>query len=173
MEPWLLIAAPIVGLAANASVQIVVCRLCGGKRLLRSVVLGFLTGITVAAAWAGLLAGRMDCSATDICIQAMIASLTTAMLGYCYSHFINLGETARRVRILYEFVEAQRPLSKAEILERYNAREMVEKRLERLLSTGQVIERDGHFVLRDRTVLRMAQIMELIRSVLGMRRTTL
>jgi hypothetical protein len=62
----------------------------------------------------------------------------TALL-YIYVNFVNMGETARRIRILRELVDVPEGLSREELLHRYNAREIVAKRLKRLAVTGQII----------------------------------
>jgi hypothetical protein len=55
-------------------------------------------------------------------------------LGYCFFHFINLGETACRIRILIELSESDYGLSRNEILERYDASYVVNVRLQRMIN---------------------------------------
>lgn len=90
----------------------------------------------------------------------------TAALGYGYFHLNNLGETARRVRILRELLEAGGKLSDAEILERYNAAVMVDKRLHRLTKSGQIQLRDGRLFAHHSSVVLMAKIMDHIKWLL-------
>jgi hypothetical protein len=86
-------------------------------------------------------------------------------LGYCYFHFINLGETARRIRIMREIYESPTGLTKTEIAKKYNAPEMVEKRLSRLINTGQLIEINGQLKLGKKTVLFMANILTTLKII--------
>ena len=89
-------------------------------------------------------------------------------LGYGYFHFLNLGETARRIRILREIESAPEGLSHQEILQRYSAAAIVERRLGRLLTTGQIVLRDGRYHVARKEVVRMARLVRLLRlSLLG------
>ena len=73
--------------------------------------------------------------------------LTYLSLAYFYVFgFYNLGESARRIRLLIELRSAgDRGMTLDEILAVYNARMIVEARLQRLLSGGQVVEREGRY----------------------------
>jgi hypothetical protein len=168
--PWLLACAPVIGLAANVGVQIASYRLAGRRGLLTSVVAGFAAGLvaTAVVVIATCVVGEEGAGVTAA--QLVLNLATAGALGYGYFHFINLGETARRVRILREFVEAGGALSPQEVLERYNAQAIVQVRLGRLLKTGQVTLRDGRYYIGRTTVLTMARIMEALKVlVLGRR----
>jgi len=168
---WLLALAPILGLAANVVVQVAACRTTRPFRLLRSVAIGFTASLVSAGALAISLALSLELSTPEIAAQLLLALLTTAMLGYCYFHFLNLGQTARRVRILRELVEAGGGLTRDELLKRYNAQEMIDQRLGRLLRGGQVVLRGGRYVIGKRAVLRMAQAIEFTRFFVGLPRS--
>jgi hypothetical protein len=162
---WMMALAPLAGLAANCAVQLTSFRLLRVK-LLKSIVIGFGAGLAVDAAlvcWACALASARP---SDWVGQIAVTLLTVAALGYGYFHFINLGETARRVRILREFVEAGGTLDEAGLLRRYNGAQIVQIRLQRLLSSGQVSLREGRYALCDPTVARMASIIRLLKQLL-------
>jgi hypothetical protein len=120
-------------------------------------------GTTILTFWA---AGTENFAAREMTAAFIVNLMTYGALSYGYFHFLNLGETARRVRILREIVEANRPLSLAEILERYDAREVVRNRLERLTGKGQVLFRDGRYTVARETVLRMAQAVDWLKRLL-------
>ncbi len=116
-------------------------------------------GLTV---WAGLAA---ELSAGDLS-GAFLANLATYVaLGYGYIHFLNLGQTARRVRLLRELVDAGEPLSRAELLKRYSAADIVRVRLARLEEGGQVVRRDGQLFIGKPTVLAMARAVGLVKQL--------
>ena len=165
---WLLALVPVGGLVLNVAVQVAVCR--WQRRLLRSVVIGFAAGLAGVLACTTLAGCLVPLPAAELAGQLAVNLMTMALLGYGYFHFVNLGETARRVRILSEVVEAGGSLSLEEVLGRYNARDMVANRLGRLLRNGQVVARDGRYFIGRRSVLRMARAMEWVRSILGMSR---
>lgn len=163
---WLLALAPVAGLAANVAVQVAAFRLLPGRQLLRSVVVGFAAGLLVTAA--AVAVGDPDRPLPDTIAGGLLAVLTTAALGYGYFHFVNLGETARRVRILTEFAEAGGRLTVADLLARYNAAGVVRVRLDRLLSKGQVVRTGDRLAVGKPTVLRMARTITALKQlVLG------
>jgi hypothetical protein len=86
-------------------------------------------------------------------------------LGYCYFHFINLGETARRVRIVRELLEAGGSLTRTELLARYNADEMIRVRFSRMLKNKQVIERNGRYYIGVPLLLWMAEALALMKRI--------
>ncbi|OGR69977.1 MAG: hypothetical protein A2089_11530 [Elusimicrobia bacterium GWD2_63_28] len=146
-------ASPLVGLAFNCLVQVLACR--RDRRLLRSVYRGFAGGAAACA---------LACGFGEELPPALV---TYAALGYCYFHFINLGETARRVRLMRELAEAgPAGLGKEELLSRYNARTMVEARFRRLLDNSQVVERNGRYYVGKPAVLWMARLVLLLKKLL-------
>lgn len=89
-----------------------------------------------------------------------------AALSYCYFVFINLGETARRIRILREVFDAPEGLSLEEILRRYNAKEIIERRLQRLLANGQIIIEEDKYYIGKPLMLWMAKIVVAFKFIL-------
>jgi len=145
--------SPVIGLAFNVATQIIACRSSG--RLLSSVYRGFAAGAAACALACGFS-------------PDLLASLTTyAALGYCYFHFINLGETARRIRIVREMSEAgPEGLSRQEVLARYNAESMLRARFARLLNNSQVVEKEGRYYIGKPAVLYMAKAISLMKLIL-------
>jgi hypothetical protein len=167
---WLLALTPVAGLAANVAAQVALCRALRWLGLLRSLILGFAIGLLAAAVLTHAAGSALELSAAEVALQMLVNGLTSAALGYCYFHFVNLGETARRVRILRELVEGGGALRREELLKRYNAQDMVRRRLDRLLRNGQVVVRADRYFIGKRTTLRMAQAVELVRRLTGLRR---
>lgn len=103
-------------------------------------------------------------------VNSLAIFLTNLMiycsLGYCYFHFINLGETARRIRILRELYDIKEGLSLEEILERYNAKEVIERRMKRLMKNRQIVLKNGRYYIGGTAVLVMARIMEALKLML-------
>ena len=87
------------------------------------------------------------------------------MLGYCYFHFINLGETGRRIRIVRELLSAD-GLTLEELLRRYNTSDMVEIRLARLLNNGQIAERNGKLFINNQFLVKASQIMIFMKKII-------
>ena len=121
---WLYAMVPWLALAVNVLVQLGVCRQPGvaGTRprwsLMRSIYAGFLAGFAlVAAVGACYLVGGPR-TPGDALASAAVNVMTYGALSFGYFHFINLGETARRIRIIREIDAAGRPLTREVILAR-------------------------------------------------------
>jgi hypothetical protein len=161
---------PIAGLAVNVIVQVAGFRLFPGMGLLKSVFVGFGAGILGVWCFELYVLSHFPARAVAEAVGFLATNTVIAgLLGYCYFHFVNLGETARRIRIVRELYDApQEGLLLSEILERYNSRDMVAMRLSRLLNNGQLVEREGRLFIGNPAMLRMSQAMTLCkRLILG------
>ncbi|MFA5160858.1 MAG: hypothetical protein WC421_01305 [Elusimicrobiales bacterium] len=148
---------PLVALAINAGLTAAMVERRVSP-LLQAVFMGFTAGFSA------LLLAEIACGGAIADIAADCA--TYCALSYCHFHFINLGETARRIRILRELAENPGGLSPSEILARYNARSIVEARLARLARSGQ-IRMDGMRYKSDgMSVLLMARALDFVKKLL-------
>ena len=97
--------------------------------------------------------------------------LIYALLGYCYFHFVNMGETARRIRILTELASTREGLSLREILERYSSKDIIDRRLARLVNSGQIKCENGRYYTGSAAVLTMAKFLAAAKKIIfgGMR----
>lgn len=154
---WVSALAAPAALALNVAVQVGAFRAMPRVGLLRSEVVGFaagLAGLVCVHAGVRLAAG----SAAEVAGPLAANLVTYGALGYCYFHFGNLGETARRVRIVREIYEAgERGLTMEEILRCYDAREIFDRRLARLTGAGQIVLRDGHYRIASPVLTLMAR----------------
>lgn len=163
---YLLLLIPILGLLVNAAAQIFLYKIRPDKGLLASIFIAFADGLFVLILCALALYGQAD--KKDFSAQLILDVTIYALLSYCYFHFLNLGETARRIRILRELAEAPAGLTAGELLRRYNAQEILERRISRLTKTGQIVLKNGRYYIENRTVLLMARIMEVMKiAMLG------
>lgn len=161
---------PVIGLITNVIVQIAIYRSFGGLGLLKSVFLGFFLGFVATLAIDAWVFYDARAPFTDLLSLALMDLITYTSLGYCYFHFINLGETARRIRIVREIQESPEGLSMEEIVARYGARHVVDIRLGRLLKKGQIIYRDGRYHIGQPSMLLMSKaIISMKVMLLGKR----
>lgn len=147
---------PIIFLLINMLVQVLSFRTASKKSLLNSIFIGFFAGffsLLVIEFWCKPASGF-----TNVIIYVL--------LGYCYFHFVGLSETARRIRMLMELYQSRDGLTLNEILSRYNAEEIVEKRLGRLISNGQLVCRDGKYFIGKPAVLFIAGAATLLKHLL-------
>jgi hypothetical protein len=148
---------PVYGLLLNVLVQLIAVR--SGFSLLRSIFTGFAAGLLYV-----LWGSRVPVSSPgDI--------LSYGALGYCYFHFLNLGETARRIRLLRELYEHPGGLSEAELLARYDSRGILAARMERLLSSGQLLLRGGRYYTGSPAVLLIARMTTRLKLIVTGRKS--
>ena len=120
----------------------------------------------------GLAVRSMPLLSATVWEMAGVWVLAYLFLAYCYIiGFFNLGESARRIRLLIELHGAgKRGMTLDEILAAYNARMIVEARLGRLLTGGQILERGGRYVSKRSPMLYIAKMLVLLKILfLGVR----
>lgn len=139
--------APFLGLAACMALHVTVSRARPTLPRLQGIGLSVGGGLTVVASLALLGPIELLPGPAAAWELAAVWALTYFVLAYCYIiGFFNLGESARRIRLLIELHQAgQRGLTLEEILSTYNGRMIVEVRLRRMITGGQIRERDGAY----------------------------
>jgi hypothetical protein len=128
----------------------------------RALLAGAVAGLCVLAALKGgaLISGINQGGA------AVANAIIYGCFCYVYFHFNNMGETARRVRLLREMASASRPLTYDEILARYNAEEILGRRLSRLLGAQQITRSGDRLYITDRSIYLMAWSVNLARGII-------
>ncbi|OGP15651.1 MAG: hypothetical protein A2052_07245 [Deltaproteobacteria bacterium GWA2_54_12] len=111
--------------------------------MLASAIAALPTGAALWAVHLSVLDGP------ELRASALYALLAYALLAYSYFHLFNMGETARRVRILVELRERGN-ISVEELKSFYDAGAILDRRLERLVALGQVRLEGGRIVLKSR-----------------------
>jgi hypothetical protein len=154
---------PVAALAANVGTQLIVVRARPAAGIAPSIVVGFLAGLAVAAAGGALIPAGAATTVLDRPATFLADLIAYLCLSYCYFNFLNLGITARRIRLLIELLETPGGLTWRELLKRYNAQEMVRARLGRLLSGGQVRERGGRYTIGTPLMLLVARVIVLLK----------
>jgi hypothetical protein len=167
---FILVVTPLAGLAFNVLLQVTGFRYTSRLSMLKSIVAGFLFGFVVVIIGSVFFLIRNVAEFSYALGILMANILTYTALGYCYFHFINLGETARRVRILREICEAGGALSLEEILSRYNGKMILQYRMARLLNNAQVIEHNGRYIIGNPIMLFITKIIVALKlMVIGKR----
>jgi hypothetical protein len=148
MLDYCLVAIPLVGLLVNAAAGLLAARCRPGWGLVRWVAAGFATGLVAVAVLGAVTHSRRGDPWQEAVTILFVNLATYAALSYCFFAFINLGKTSLRIRIFDEILRSRSGLSRQELFSLYDYRRMVELRLGRLLSKGQVVNRDGRYFLR-------------------------
>ena len=94
-----------------------------------------------------------------------------SMFSYWYFAFITLSETAIRTRLLMELDRSEDGLSEEEMLAKYNASELIEKRINRLVGNGQIINNEGRYYRGKPGLLLFAKFSETMHRLVPGKRT--
>ena len=145
---WWVVLSPILGLIVNIVCQIFSFRLIASLTLLRSIFLGFGIGFCLVGTLEMQRYSQAFYTQVGDFMSILIANeIIYACLGYCYFSMIGLGETARRIRLLKDLYANPKGLRLNEILALYNAKDMVDMRIGRLVNNGQVKLVKGHYFI--------------------------
>jgi len=156
---YLQVINSVIGLIVNMLVQVISLRYISNLGLLKSVYVGAVTGLVSVCTVETYISMSMFQSLNKFSATLIANFIIYMSLCYCYFHFINLGETARRIRILREIYDSEEGLSMTEILERYNAKEIFEKRINRLLNNGQIVDKNGKYYIGNPVMLLIAKVI--------------
>jgi hypothetical protein len=135
---------PVVGLAVNVFLQIVLLRVAEGRGFMRTIALGFFVGgmFTIVAYF---LAGLKWCSTgnSDGLLPLLLEWLcvigpTYAGLGYGYANFANLGNTSIRIRLCEELRHYPEGRPVEDIQKQYSEISILGLRLHRLSEGGDI-----------------------------------
>lgn len=77
-----------------------------------------------------------------------------------------MGETARRIRLVIEIFDHNTGLTRPEILSRYNSREVIDRRIHRLLKSGQIRTDGTRMSLWNPSVLLMSTVIAWLKWIL-------
>lgn len=169
---FLRILSPITGLIITVLTQVITFKYLPKTGLLKSIFLGFVFGLLACIAFEVLLFLSFPVIRASFLGIFFINTVIFISMGYNYYHFVSLGETGRRVRILSEIYMSKDGLSETEILERYNANVILKNRMIRLLNNGQVIFKDGSYYIGNPLMLIISKIISAFKYVLFRRGIT-
>jgi len=112
--------------------------------MLRAIFTSFFIGLLSTLTLSILILWQTE----TIDIWLLLTNLLTFIaLGYCYFHFINMGTTARRFRIMSELNSSSNGLTLDQIKKCYNSSEMIGHRIRRLIDNHQATYVDGYYNL--------------------------
>jgi len=152
---------PVVAVACVGDVvmQIAWFRCFPRGGVYRSMAAGFIAGAVLLIA--ASLAWR------DQPVGAHLADFGMYVcFAYIYFHWNNMGETGRRVRLLIELANAPEGLTRRQLLAHYSAREIVDRRIGRLLESNQVVASGSRLLLGNPSVLAMTRMVGMVKRIL-------
>jgi hypothetical protein len=157
-------AAPIC-VIVNISIQICYARCKDGKSYLKSVAVGFITGILLLTAVELYLIFLQDADFLNGVFLSLTNLIIYFLISLGYFSFINVAVSAIRVRILSELSENPVGMMENEIYDLYNSEEIVDKRLGKLCNGGQISFDGKKYYPKISLTLIMFIILESIRFI--------
>ncbi len=157
---------PVGGLAVYTLSHLLISNVLRGRRYLTALVIAAIPGLLAAALLHRRVLG-LSTTAESLSL-ATVNLLTYLCLAWCYFHFINIMVASLRIRLIRE-IAAAGSLSQSDILECYDARAVVDRRLERLLAGGHLARRaDGRLAVGSPFFLVIFDIFQMLKvAVLG------
>jgi hypothetical protein len=166
-DQFLVAASPLLGVVADVAVQNGMARLWPGM-LARSLVAGALLGAVPTLWLTNVGLASAGSSLVDRIGYNLSSFIAYAALAFGYFAVVNLCVTSVRIRVLRELYETgPSGLPRSDFLAEYNSVTILNKRLERMVKSGQIVFRDGRYYIGRAPIFRVAiVIVRAIRMVL-------
>ena len=160
------ILALTISLALNATVQLTSRRLLGARiSVFRSALLGFFFGALTLVILRAALHFTDESSIADP-VMLLGDFLIYVGAGYCWLHYVNIGEASVRLRLAYEILDAEPlGLTPEELAQRYGIRQIIDLRLSRLVAADELIPREGRYYLARPKMLVVARVFACMRRI--------
>jgi hypothetical protein len=151
--------SPIVALAINMAVQITAFRRRRGSHFFRSVVEGVCFGGLALLVIEALLIIRGQTWGYGVAVILLVSMPTYLALSYCYYSFVQLGQTSIRLRLYSEIASRESGVTIEEMEREYEQSSLTHMRLQRLIESGDIVEKDGRYLIGRRKLLLVANII--------------
>ncbi|MFC1558368.1 hypothetical protein ACFL40_03335 [candidate division KSB1 bacterium] len=145
---YLHVFIPIFALIINICAHILLFRFISRIGLLIAVIISFFIGFFCLIAFECYVFFSVSQYTMGLIYLFTANGIIYSLLGYLYFQFVNLGETARRIRIMRELYSSKDGLSMEEILKRYNAKEIIGRRINRLVRANQVKCKNNKYYIK-------------------------
>lgn len=159
-----------LALAAAIASHAVLLRFAGWaflKGLAASLVVGF--GVVVVAHATLPMFGPFASGAGALLLVG--DCLLLACGWFVFLNFVVCSESSIRVRLLREIIAAGGSIAEADLMAAYNERALVDMRLDRLVTGGQVVVADGRYRLTSRPLRAIGLLFRSLKRLI-LRRTS-
>lgn len=171
LEPkaWLALA-PLVGLVVDVVAHLAATWLLRLQKLYPRLLVGAACGGAATIALVAVAARAAAVDTVETAAYVLFDFATFAILSFGYFNFVQLNISSLRVRIANEIFDSPAGLAPHRLTELYNARRIVDERLERLVRGRQIELRDGRYYHRRSLVYAIAVAMDLCKRIVLRRR---
>jgi len=168
MDSAQLALAPVIAAGADVAVHLLLSHILPRGAQRKAILLAFAVGLAVLGYLT--LIGLQDVFAPgDRLAYAALNLAAYWGLAFGYFGFVNLNIASLRIRILKELLTSPgQRLDTADLLARYDAKAVLEKRLERLVDGRQLELRNGRYHSGQPVFLTLSRVMDALKwAILG------
>jgi hypothetical protein len=149
---------PLLGLVVNGVIQTLSYR-GGVKNLLKSEFVGFISGLIILLASSIWIINEFNVSARNY-TMFLITNLTIyGAMQIWFTSVLGIISVALRVRML-QFISTTQSVSYQKLVTAFKPDELIHRRIERLVKTGQIKNEAGKYYLNKRFLLYIALILD-------------
>ncbi|MBU1042614.1 MAG: hypothetical protein KKF77_16090 [Proteobacteria bacterium] len=168
MDSAQLALAPVIAAGADVAVHLLLSHVLPRGAQRKAILLAFTVGLAVLG-YVTLTGLQHGFAPGDRLAYAVLNLAAYWGLAFGYFTFVNLNIASLRIRILKELLASPRQrLDTADLLTRYDAKAVLEKRLERLVDGRQLELRNGRYHSGQSVFLTLARVMDALKwAILG------
>ena len=163
---WLLAIAPIVGLAVNTITLAIFFRILNNFSISISIILASICNIVCTVLISVFVLNSMSLVKGDFGVLLGFNTIISLALAYGNFAFINLNIASIRIRLLKEILKSNKGIALDDILTIYNPDKIVNTRIDRLISGGQLVSKNGRYFVGMPFILLLANIMEVLKYII-------
>lgn len=166
----ILVLMPLAGLLLDFLSHIILSRRRAQSSPYGPVISGAVLGLIATIGGSAVVLMRTAQSKTDLAGFIAFNALTYLALSFGYFAFVNLNLTSIRIRVLLELLGSGGEKRLSSLLAGYNTDQMTALRLQRLVGSGDLLERCGRYYRGRLRFLAIARVFDVLRyAVLGSR----
>jgi hypothetical protein len=163
----LLAAIPILALAAIVVLHLTMAWACPNRSPWWSLSIASLAGVILSVVATIYVSANL--SVLEALSNMTVNGAAVGALAFCYFNFVNLNYTALRVRMLRDLPDHADGFSIDDLKVRYGADTILDLRLQRLISSGELSFDGSRYRLgRSRNLLLIGRVINSARSFLGL-----
>ena len=159
LTPYFWILVPVVALAVNVAAQILFFRATRGTHFMRSIIGGCLAGLGALAVLSVVKVSVVGLSFSELANGLLVDAPVYFALSYCYYNFVQLGQTSVRIRLYTEIAARPAGMASGDIARLYNEEALMQLRVERLVESGDIVQRGGRYFVGRRRLVWVARII--------------
>lgn len=157
--------APLVGLAVDVAGHLAATWLMRLPKLYPRLLVGAACGLAATIATVIAAARTAELPTAEGSAYLLFDAATFAILSFGYFNFVQLNISSLRVRIANEIHDSPAGLEPHRLAELYNARRIVDERLDRLVRGRQIDLRQGRYYHRKSLVYGISLAMNFLKKI--------